>query len=275
MSNLRPDVDERLRERLGATRGSRRPSRAEQQRRRRSRRCVVGSAPIARGGTDEMRFLGRRARDAHDVPARRSSTSTTAVEQRERAVQRQREPVERRDHQERDLDGVRAPELDVGGASGSVGRRPRRRALRTCHAAISTTSDQPDADQQLVAAGHVRERVGRVLRRVLARLPREDEVDRVLGQHRDQGEQREREAGRDVELQHLGAHASMNAAPTTASPKTTAASSGSGCRPADPQDEGGGDGRHRAAGSRGRDGPGPRGGRRRRRPSAGAYGRAL
>ncbi len=37
-----------------------------------------------------------------------------------------------------------------------------------------------------------------------AALPREHEVDRVLGQHRDQREDREREAGRDVEPRDLG-----------------------------------------------------------------------
>ena len=71
------------------------------------------------------------------------------------------------------------------------------------HAATQHHHRPPDADQQPVAAGHVGERERRELLGVLARLLGEREVDRVLGEHRDQGEHGEREALRHVELERL------------------------------------------------------------------------
>ena len=71
------------------------------------------------------------------------------------------------------------------------------------HAARSTTIDHPMPMSSRFDAGHVGERERGVLLGVLARLRREREVDRVLGQHGDQREHGEREALGDVELQHL------------------------------------------------------------------------
>ena len=73
------------------------------------------------------------------------------------------------------------------------------------HAPRREEHDQrpPDADEQPVAAGHVRQRERRELVGVLAGLVREREVDRVLGQHRDEREHGEGEALRHVELERL------------------------------------------------------------------------
>ena len=74
----------------------------------------------------------------------------------------------------------------------------------------------PDADQHPVGAGHVRQRQRARGRAALVRragplggvdlpgLPAEDEVDGVLGQHREQRQHRQRQPGADVDLRGLG-----------------------------------------------------------------------
>ena len=179
-----------------------------------------GQPPPPRGepaepprGTDQMWLRGRRlGQPAHVQPEQRDEHDR--VEQRDRMLQRQRQRVERRRRQVRDLDGVGTLEPDAG--------ERRLRGLDPAPAARPVPGDEhhaapPEADQQPVGAGHVGQRqrarrrqaglVARARRPVephrLAALPGEDEVDGVLGQHRDQREQGEGESRRDVELRDL------------------------------------------------------------------------
>jgi hypothetical protein len=169
-------------------------------------------------GTYEVRILGRRSRDPPGVRDE-DPDQHDRVERRDRVLERQRQAVHGREREERDLDGVRALEPDLV----TVGRRRRRRRVGPpAHPPHAPPRDEHDhrpaeADQQPIGAGHVRERERAVGRPGRARRParrpvrldriaalqREHHVDRVLGQHRDEREHRDREAGRDVELRDL------------------------------------------------------------------------
>ena len=166
------------------------------------RRRVLAGPPMSSAGPTRCGSSAGRGR-CGTCTRRTAPTSTTASNSAERVAERQGQAVEGRRGA-----GTRAPPSGCArGAPRCCRRGAARRAATsgpsrfTRHAATSTTADQPSADEQLVRAGHVgeREAVRRLARR-RARLPREHEVDRVLGQHRDQGEQGEGEAGRDVEL---------------------------------------------------------------------------
>ena len=152
-------------------------------------------------GPDEVRLLRRRAPEP-EHEHHEDADEDDRVDERERALQRQGQRVERRQREERDLDRVRAFERDVGVELAGVpvlagdARHPPRREQHDHRPA--------DADQQPVAAGHVGERERRVLLGVLAGLVGEREVDGVLGQHRDEGQHGEGEALRHVELERLG-----------------------------------------------------------------------
>ena len=161
------------------------------------------------------------------------------VERRDRVLERQGQRVDRRDGQERELHRVRPVERD---ALPPVARsaHPSRRRIR--YQATNTTIDQPMpissrlAPVMLASASphgdsfHApgRRKAGRPgrLERVPA-LPREDEVDRVLGQHRDQRQHGDGEAGEMSSWAASAAQARRNAAPTMARPKS-AASTGCG-----------------------------------------------
>ncbi len=73
-------------------------------------------------GPDEVRLLGRCAGDPEHVDDE-DRDEHRAVEQGQRALERQREAVQGRDHEERDLDRVRPFEHDVGGAQVDVRRQ--------------------------------------------------------------------------------------------------------------------------------------------------------
>ena len=190
MPNCAAGLDERLGEALGAQQDhAGREQRAARRRRSVARR--VGSEPMSSAGPDEVRLLGRRPRDAHHVRDEEPDQDDR-VEQRDRALQRERQRVDGRDGEEGDLDRVRPVELDlvverslVAVGLGDPAHPPRGQQHHQRPA---------DADQQPVAAGHVGQRERRVLVGVLARLPREHEVDGVLGQHRDQRQDGEGEA---------------------------------------------------------------------------------
>ena len=87
-----------------------------------------------------------------------------------------------------------------------------RRRLSASHPPGAEQDHQrpPQADQELVAPGHVGQSQWAVLGglpglgELLARLHGEHEVDRVFGEDRDQGQERQGESGRDVELDDLG-----------------------------------------------------------------------
>ena len=94
-----------------------------------------------------------------------------------------------------------------GSASGASPRRGRSSLtapeLPQTEAGRHREQRPAQPDEQPVAAGHV----GRGVLRERGVVPGgvgEVEVDRVLGQHCDQGEDRDGETTRDVELGHLG-----------------------------------------------------------------------
>ena len=72
------------------------------------------------------------------------------------------------------------------------------------HAASSTTSDQPMPISSRFPPVMLASASGANFSGSSPAFAREREVDRVLGEHRDEREDREREALRDVELQRLG-----------------------------------------------------------------------
>ena len=159
------------------------------------------------GRPDEVRLLGRGAGDADEVRDEQPDEHHR-IEERERALQAQGERVDGRDHEERDLDRVRPFEPDLvveraglAALSGELAHPPGGEQHHERPA---------DADQEPVAAGHVREGELRVDVRVdaglgrLAGLRREHEVHGVLGQDRDECQHGEGETGGDVELEHLG-----------------------------------------------------------------------
>ena len=167
-----------------------------------TRRCVVGQRADQPRGPDEVRLLRRRARDAdheHDEDA----DEDHRVEERERALQRQRQRVERGEREERDLDRVRAVELRP-----RCRARPCSRCLRAMrvirHAASSTTIDQPTPISSRLPPVMLASASGAYFSGSSPAFAREREVDRVLGQHRDEREHGEREALRHVELERLG-----------------------------------------------------------------------
>ena len=142
---LAAGVDERFRERLRAHEDRDRSRRREQHARP---RCAVARSASSRSccaGPTRCGVAGRRARDPHHVDDE-DRDEDHRVDQRERAVQRQREPVDRRDQQERDRDAVAAVELDLvrlrDRRARSAASRPRR-DWRMRYAPTSTTSDQP------------------------------------------------------------------------------------------------------------------------------------
>ena len=141
-------------------------------------------------------------------------TRIDRVDQRDRALERQRQRVDRRDREERDLDRVLALELIASQRPGGLVR-----VLRSRYQAMKTTIDQPMPISSRLApvmlasasehgdsvAGTRRDgQTGAELLEGVAALAREDEVDRVLGQHRDERQDGDREPGRDVELRDLG-----------------------------------------------------------------------
>ncbi len=157
--------------------------------------------------SDQVRLLGRRPGDPDRVE-HEDRHEDERVDQRDRVLQGQRQRVDGRDRQERDLDGVGALELD---------RSEHRRPVPRPEEGDEHDHRPADADQEPVGAGHVRERegaralagvAGRLaglaeLRERLAALEREHHVDGVLGQDRDEREHGDRQPGRDVELRGL------------------------------------------------------------------------
>ena len=206
-------------QRLGEPLGEQQDHRGREHRdpdRPRSGVGIVVERPEVPRRSDEVRLLGGCARDADRVRDE-DADQDRRVDQRDRSpsaaasASRSSRPPGSRSRSSARGRGARPP-ID---RSASFTSRPRffRRKY-----AMKTTIVQPDADQQPVRAGHVRERerarrlraaVDRQARRArlrerLAALRREHEVDRVLGQHRDQREDRDREPGGDVELRDLG-----------------------------------------------------------------------
>ena len=156
------------------------------------------------------------------------------VEQRDRVLQRQRERVERRDPEERDLDrvGSRPGAISLIGAGG---RSPAR--FRDRYQAMNTTELHPMPISSRFAPvmfASAREqgdaRPGSPIGHEapyccdrLPALPREHEVDRVLGEHRDQREHaRARGPAAMSSCATSAAHARRNAAPTIARPNSRA-----------------------------------------------------
>ena len=113
------------------------------------------------------------------------------------------------DHDLHRPNGRDEEEAEIGAA-----RSRQRHALLLRPVVPKKDDGRPaDADQQPVRAGHVRDGQSTAVRSLAhgdagpvlhAGLPREDEVDGVLGKNRDQREERDREAFRDIQLGHLG-----------------------------------------------------------------------
>ena len=198
-AGLLAEVHERLGERLRAQEDHRRP-RTRAAMPTTTRRCVVGNAPISRAGptrcgsSDGARRCGSRT--ARRSPMRITESKIVSVR-----LSGERQRVER--GEARNVISIACGRSRCTSVSSSPvypclrgdARHPPRREQH---------DERPaDADEQPVAAGHVGEREGRELLRVLARLGGEREVDRVLGKHRDQRQDREREALGHVELQRL------------------------------------------------------------------------
>ena len=199
-AELLAGADERLGERLRTEQDHHGREREEQS--DRDAAPAVGQLAEQACRTHQVGFLGRALADADRVEHEQEDQHT-GVEQREVVLQRERERVQRGDREEGDLDAVRAVEADLGVDRALV-------ALAAADPGEPPGRDEhdrgpPDADEQPVAAGHVGEGERRVLLGVAARLGREREVDDVLGEHGDQGQDGECEALRDVELEGLGA----------------------------------------------------------------------
>jgi hypothetical protein len=200
---------------LGEVLGAHQDQRGREHRDRDHRRASGrrGERPQVAGGPHEVGFLGGGARDPHGVEDE-DRDQDHRVEQRHRVLQRQGERVDRGDRQERDLDRVLAIELHASPVlpldDPALGAEPPERDEHHHGPA--------DADQQPVGPGHVgqRQRARRLgaavqrqarragLRERFAALAGEHEVHGVFGQHRDQRQDRDREARRDVQLRHLG-----------------------------------------------------------------------
>ena len=122
--------------------------------------------------------------------SRKIPSRTTAVEEIDRPRERNHECVGGRPHHETDLEALARVDDEL------VAARPP---------AVDEDHHGPaEADQQPVRPGHVGHGIGRVAR-VLARLPGEVEVHRVLRQHGHQRQHQDRERLRDVALGELGA----------------------------------------------------------------------
>ncbi len=209
-----------------------------------------------------MRLLCRRAGDPDRV-GDEDPDQHDRVDQRDRVLQRQGQGVDGRDREERDLDPVRTLEADLGsrlllqGAPLRGGERSRRLpGTETADLVPGQEDDHrpPDPDQQPVGAGHVRERErarGRVgvaagrgargaeLLHGVPRLRGEHEIDRVLGQHRDEGEHRDREAGGDVQLRDLRGPGEEERGPHDRHPEQERLERVGQRRVGEPQDDGG------------------------------------
>jgi hypothetical protein len=155
-----------------------------------ARRAPVGQRGDLRRGTDQVRLLDRLPEERADVQ-REDREQHHRVHDRERAFDRDQERVQRREEEILELSRLRGQQLDLALPAARFGphdedeRRPA------------------DADEEPVRARHVRRRVADV-GRVACRFPGEIQVDRVLGQHRDDRQDGDREAARDLELGELG-----------------------------------------------------------------------
>ncbi len=162
------------------------------------------------GRAHQVGFLGRGPGDPDHVE-HEDADQDGGVDQGDRALEREGERVDGGDRQERELDGVGALELDAvhplaPGLEAPPGDEDHHRPA--------------EPDEQPVGAGHVGQgqRAVRLpladeLRRLadsaellecLPALEGEDQVDGVLRQHGDEGEDGDGQAGGDIELGHLG-----------------------------------------------------------------------
>lgn len=147
-----------------------------------------------RGRLDQVRFGDVGAGDFPEVEPE---------EPEQREPQQQRDLPRRGDHERDDRGDRQEPELDP------VGRVQRQLADRLAGAPLrDRETDEHDqrpaeTEQQAVRAGHVGRGVGDVLG-VRPGGVSEVEVDGVLGQHGDDGEDRDRQPAGDVDLGGFG-----------------------------------------------------------------------
>ena len=185
------------------------PREDEHQHDRRATGARRERAQVSRG-SDQVGLLGRRLRHADRVH-HEDRHEHQRVERRDRVLQRQGQRVDRGGGQVRELHRVAPVELDA------LPPLHGRRAVALADPVPRDEHDHgpADPDQEPVGARHVGEReparrflpasgrrqAGRTrrLERVPA-LPREDEVDRVLGEDGDERQHRDRQSGGDVEL---------------------------------------------------------------------------